>query len=123
MFQENTDVQSYESIEIPKATGGKRETVHYRPIHPYILWLSNDQKQGEAFIKVDQLCIHVGCGKLSNILVAAAELLYMVHHTFSLFYHPHLEKFFTLLDCAYFIPSKTRLSPSLVTLLKHIQAL
>lgn len=115
-------MQTYESVEIPKVTR-KREAVHYRPIHPYILWLTNDQKEGEAFIKVDEICIHVGRGKLSNVVVAAAELLYEVHHTFSLFYHPYLEKFFTLLDCAYNIPSRTRLSPSLLTLLKQIKAL
>lgn len=117
MFQDGIDVDSYQSIEVPRG-----DTDDVRPIQPYILWVSSDRLTGPFYIKIDRkLCIPVDPKEGEEAILTAVEILFKAHTVFNLQYHPYLELFFNLVECISKVKG-AKPKPSVASILRILRA-
>ncbi|KAK3911679.1 Dihydroorotate dehydrogenase (quinone), mitochondrial [Frankliniella fusca] len=100
---EGTDIESYVSEEY---TG---ESI---PVHPFLLWATNDRKSGEVYLKIDRQSLHVASfdTTTNNPIIRAAGTLVKASYVFNLKYHPYLRHFFQYIECVLGIGKATFLN-------------
>lgn len=116
MFQVNTDVESYHNVEDPP----DEDEAAWKPLNPFLLWLTTDKVVGELYLKIDSFSFHLGSQELNTPtsgILRAFDIMYKAHYVFNLDFHPYLTEFYNCIDALY----KLRVSQS--TSVKSLVAL
>lgn len=100
-FQVGTDVDYYRNVE----EGPDDDETAWKPLFPFLLWLTNDKRQGDLFMRADHKSFFLGSVGLNptavNIFVRAFDLLYKSHYVFNLDHHMYLSSYYNFIDSLY----------------------
>lgn len=73
----------------------------WQPVAPYLLWLSNDKKSGDFYLKIDRKSLFVSSyqdGMSPHPLLKAMDILFKSHFVFNCRYHDYLLNFYSFLE-------------------------
>ena len=92
--QEGTDINSYQSIEVPKG-----DTLDVCPIPPFVVFISSNRADGQFHLKIDRFInIHIAAATVDLACLRSMELLTMSHHLFNLGYHTYMLNVFSYFE-------------------------
>lgn len=97
--QAGTNAQLHTSAEAPQIESERKSS-----IFPYLLWLTNDRKDGQFYVKIDQKTFYIGSSSSSqDLFLKGVDLTIKAYYTFNLEYHPYLKTTYNFLEILYSI--------------------